>query len=150
MRKADMVNNIASALETRRITPQKRQEEQNQSKKLGSSKEDKPSRKAQTSSKEIAENTGVSKSDVILVLEWFFHEVKESLIKGEPVYVRGFGSFMLKKRAAKVGRNIKRNTSVYIPEHFIPSFKPAKEFMSAVRDASPQTAGHPAPETAES
>lgn len=98
----------------------------------------------------IADKTGISKVDILVTLETFFKEVKESLQEGEPVYIRGFGSFVLKKRAAKVGRNIKRNTSVHIPEHFIPSFKPAKEFMGAVRDASPQTAERTTPETAES
>jgi DNA-binding protein HU-beta len=60
--------------------------------------------------------------------------VKESLAKGQNIYIRGFGSFITKKRAAKIGRNIKRNTAVHIPEHFIPSFKPAKEFVQEVKD----------------
>jgi DNA-binding protein HU-beta len=59
--------------------------------------------------------------------------VKESLAKGENIYVRGFGSFITKKRAAKIGRNIKKNTSVQIPAHFIPAFKPAKEFVQEVK-----------------
>ena len=84
----------------------------------------------------IADKTGIPKVDILVTLEAFFKEVKCSLEEGEPVYVRGFGSFVLKKRAAKVGRNIKQNTAVQIPEHFIPSFKPAKEFMGAVREAS--------------
>lgn len=84
----------------------------------------------------ISNKTGIPKVDILVALEAFFKEVKESLQEGEPVYVRGFGSFILKKRAAKVGRNIKKNTVVQIPEHFIPSFKPAKEFMGAVREAS--------------
>ncbi len=84
----------------------------------------------------ISNKTGIPKVDILVALEAFFKEVKESLQEGEPVYVRGFGSFVLKKRAAKVGRNIKKNTVVQIPEHFIPSFKPAKEFMGAVREAS--------------
>ncbi len=83
----------------------------------------------------IAEKTGIPKVDILVSLETFFKEVKESLEKGEPVYVRGFGSFILKKRAAKVGRNIKKNVAVEIPEHFIPAFKPAKEFMQAVKDS---------------
>jgi len=81
----------------------------------------------------IAEKSGLPKIDILVALETFFKEVKTSLIEGEPVYVRGFGSFILKKRAAKVGRNIKANLSVNIPEHFIPAFKPAKEFMVAVK-----------------
>ena len=55
---------------------------------------------------------------------------------GENIYIRGFGSFIVKKRAAKVGRNIKKNTSVFIPEHYIPAFKPAKEFCTASKGAS--------------
>jgi len=83
----------------------------------------------------IAEKTGIPKVDILVALETFFKEVKESLEEGEPVYVRGFGSFILKKRAAKIGRNIKKNVAVDIPEHYIPAFKPAKEFVQAVKDA---------------
>ena len=75
----------------------------------------------------IAEQTGVPKVDVLVSLESFFTNVKNSLGEGENIYIRGFGSFITKKRAAKIGRNIKKNTSVYIPEHYIPSFKPAKD-----------------------
>src|SRR4028118_404817 len=81
----------------------------------------------------IAEKTGIPKVDILVALEAFFKEIKSSLTEGEPVFVRGFGSFILKKRAAKVGRNIKKNVAVEIPEHFIPAFKPAKEFMVAVK-----------------
>jgi len=81
----------------------------------------------------IAEKTGIPKVDILVALEAFFKEIKTSLIEGEPVFVRGFGSFILKKRAAKIGRNIKKNVAVEIPEHFIPAFKPAKEFMVAVK-----------------
>lgn len=81
----------------------------------------------------IAEHTGVPKVDVLVSLESFFTNVKQTLTDGENIYIRGFGSFITKKRAAKVGRNIKKNTSVYIPEHFIPAFKPAKEFMDEVK-----------------
>lgn len=81
----------------------------------------------------IAEKTGVPKVDILVALESFFKEVKSSLIEGEPVFVRGFGSFILKKRAAKIGRNIKKNVVVEIPEHFVPAFKPAKEFVTAVK-----------------
>jgi DNA-binding protein HU-beta len=81
----------------------------------------------------ISEKTGIPKVDILVALEAFFKEVKSSLIEGEPVYVRGFGSFILKKRAAKIGRNIKQNIAVEIPEHFIPAFKPAREFMQAVK-----------------
>jgi len=71
--------------------------------------------------------------DVLVTLETFFDEVKASLEKGENVYIRGFGSFVIKKRAKKVGRNIKKGKSIIIPEHYIPAFKPAKVFMQAVR-----------------
>jgi len=82
----------------------------------------------------IAEKTGVPKVDVLVSLEAFFKEVKHSLSDGENVYIRGFGSFILKKRAKKIGRNIKQNTSIEIPAHFVPSFKPAKVFVEDVKD----------------
>ena len=82
----------------------------------------------------ISERTGVPKVDVLVTLEAFFSEIKSALIAKEPVYVRGFGSFILKKRAAKVGRNIKQGIAVDIPEHYIPAFKPAKEFMTSVKE----------------
>ena len=69
-----------------------------------------------------------------------FKEVKESLAKGENIYIRGFGSFITKKRAAKIGRNIKKNTAVQIPAHFIPAFKPAKEFVQEVKKLQPDAA----------
>jgi len=90
----------------------------------------------------IAEKTGIPKVDILVALEAFFKEVKESLVEGEPVYVRGFGSFILKKRAAKIGRNIKKNIAVEIPEHFIPAFKPAKEFIHAVKDSKHELIAH--------
>ncbi|HMQ46225.1 MAG TPA: HU family DNA-binding protein [Saprospiraceae bacterium] len=82
----------------------------------------------------ISEKTGVPKVDVLVTLETFFKEVKNSLAEGENVYVRGFGSFVIKKRAKKVGRHIKKNQAIEIPEHFIPSFKPAKIFVDQVKD----------------
>lgn len=90
----------------------------------------------------ISEKTGIPKVDILVALEAFFKEVKTSLVEGEPVYVRGFGSFILKKRAAKVGRNIKKNIAVEIPEHFIPAFKPAKEFVHAVKDSKHELVEH--------
>jgi len=83
----------------------------------------------------VAEKTGIPKVDILVILESYFKKVKQSLVEGEPVFIRGFGSFQLKKRAAKIGRNIKANSFVQIPEHFIPSFKPAKEFTSAVKES---------------
>ena len=72
--------------------------------------------------------------DVLVTLETLFKEVKISLSEGENIYIRGFGSFITKKRAAKIGRNIKKNVAVEIPEHFIPAFKPAKEFVQEIKD----------------
>lgn len=92
----------------------------------------------------VSDSTGVPKVDVLVTLEAFFKEVRESLKAGENVYVRGFGSFITKKRAKKVGRIIKRNESIIIPEHYIPAFKPAKTFVEEVKqgraNAAPPTA----------
>ena len=81
----------------------------------------------------IADKTGIPKVDVLVTLETMFKEVKNSLSNKENIYIRGFGSFITKKRAAKIGRNIKRNIAVHIPEHFIPAFKPSKEFIQEVK-----------------
>src|SRR5674476_1024388 len=91
---------------------------------------------------EISDKTGIPKVDVMVTLETMFKEIKQSLIEGENIYVRGFGSFILKKRAAKIGRNIKKNVAVEIPEHFIPAFKPAKEFSQAVKDSKHELSEH--------
>src|SRR5438045_8781317 len=82
---------------------------------------------------QISEKTGRPKVDVMITVETMFREVKDSIVAGENIYIRGFGSFITKKRAAKIGRNIKKNIAVEIPEHFIPAFKPAKEFVSEVK-----------------
>lgn len=82
----------------------------------------------------ISEKTGIAKVDVLVSLESFFKEVKTSLADGENVYIRGFGSFIVKKRAKKIGRHIKENKAIEIPEHFIPAFKPAKIFIEQVKD----------------
>lgn len=82
----------------------------------------------------IADKTGIAKVDVLVTLEAFFKEVKESLADGENVYVRGFGSFIIKKRAKKIGRHIKKNKAIEIPEHYIPAFKPAKTFVEQVKE----------------
>jgi DNA-binding protein HU-beta len=82
----------------------------------------------------ISEKTGVPKVDVLVSLETFFKEVKDSLAEGENVYIRGFGSFIVKKRAKKIGRHIKKNIAIEIPEHFIPAFKPAKIFVEQVKE----------------
>lgn len=84
---------------------------------------------------EISQKTGIEKTDVSAALEGFFTVVKNSLSTGENVYVRGFGSFIVKSRAEKVGRIISKKQSIVIPKHSIPSFKPAKVFMEKVRQA---------------
>lgn len=81
----------------------------------------------------IADQTGIDKADVSTTLENFFTVVKDSLAAGENIYVRGFGSFVQKKRAKKVARNISKNTSMEIAAHSIPGFKPAKVFVEQVK-----------------
>lgn len=81
----------------------------------------------------ISEKTGIAKVDVLVALEELFKEIKSTMTGGENVYIRGFGSFVIKKRAKKVGRNIKKKKAIEIPEHFIPSFKPAKVFVEQVK-----------------
>ncbi len=97
----------------------------------------------------IAEQTGVSRVDIMLSLDTFFKETKDALLMGESVYVRGFGTFVLKKRAAKLGRNIRKNTLVEIPEHFVPALKPSKEFLSAVKSIRPDQLAVPNDEETE-
>lgn len=82
----------------------------------------------------ISEKTGVAKVDVLVTLEELFKEIKSTMQQGENVYIRGFGSFVIKRRAKKVGRHIKKGKSIEIPEHFIPAFKPAKVFMEQVKN----------------
>ena len=82
---------------------------------------------------EIANKSGVDKVTVLRVVESFMDEVRNSLSSNENVYLRGFGSFVVKQRAEKVARNISRNTTITIPAHTIPSFKPAKTFVDSVR-----------------
>ena len=81
----------------------------------------------------ISEKTGVAKVDVLVTLEELFKEIKSTMTKGENVYIRSFGSFVIKRRAKKVGRYIKKGKSIEIPEHYIPSFKPAKIFTDNVK-----------------
>jgi len=85
---------------------------------------------------EISTKTGIEKVDVQETVEAFFKVIKNSMIGGENVYVRGFGSFVVKKRAQKTARNISKNTAIIIPEHFVPSFKPAKVFVDKVKNSS--------------
>jgi len=82
----------------------------------------------------ISEQTGVPKVDVLVTVENMLKVIKGSLSEGENVYLRGFGSFIVKKRAAKIGRNIKKNTAIHIPEHYIPAFRPAQEFLDEIKN----------------
>jgi DNA-binding protein HU-beta len=83
--------------------------------------------------REISQKTGIDKVTVLSTVESFMEEVKASLSQGDNVYLRGFGSFIVKKRAQKTARNISKNTTIIIPEHNIPAFKPAKTFVNAVK-----------------
>ena len=82
---------------------------------------------------EISKSTGIEKITVQKTVEAFMETIKNSMVTGQNVYLRGFGSFIIKKRAEKTGRNISKNTTIIIPEHNIPSFKPAKSFVSKVK-----------------
>ena len=83
---------------------------------------------------EISKNTGIEKVTVQKAVESFMESVSASLAEGSNVYLRGFGSFIVKKRAEKTARNISRNTTIIIPEHNIPSFKPTKTFINRVKN----------------
>jgi DNA-binding protein HU-beta len=85
---------------------------------------------------EISQKTGIEKPDVSASLEGFFTVVKNALASGENVYIRGFGSFIVKHRKEKVGRIISQNRSIVIPAHNVPSFKPAKVFVEKVKTSS--------------
>ncbi|MCD8173591.1 MAG: HU family DNA-binding protein [Alistipes sp.] len=84
---------------------------------------------------EISKSTGVEKAQVQQIIESFMENIKESMIGGNNVYLRGFGSFIIKRRAHKVARNISKNTTITIPAHNIPAFKPAKSFAAKVKGA---------------
>jgi len=81
----------------------------------------------------IVEETGLERVEALKVVESFMTTIKASLSKGDNVYLRGFGSFVVKERAEKTGRNISKNTAIIIPAHNIPSFKPAKTFVEDVK-----------------
>lgn len=81
---------------------------------------------------EIAKQTGLDKASVLETIEKFMTVVKDSLAKGENVYMRGFGSFIVKERAEKTARNISKNTTIIIPKHNVPAFRPAAEFKKEV------------------
>jgi DNA-binding protein HU-beta len=91
---------------------------------------------------EISTKTGIDKLQVQESVESFFKVVKNNMIEGKNVYFRGFGSFILKKRAKKIARNISKNTAMVIDEHYIPAFKPAKSFTEKIKksDAVKQNA----------
>ena len=82
----------------------------------------------------IAQQTGVEKAGAMTVVEAFMETVKDSVVAGNEVFLRGFGSFIIKKRAKKVARNISKNTTIVIPAHSVPAFKPAKTFLEAVKE----------------
>ncbi len=83
---------------------------------------------------DIANKTGIEKVAVQAVVESFMDSLKETMVNGENVYLRGFGSFIIKERAEKTGRNISKNTTIVIPAHKIPAFKPAKSFVNEVKN----------------
>ena len=83
---------------------------------------------------EISQKTGIEKATVLATVEAFMETVKDSLAGGNEVSPRGFGSFILKKRATKTARNISKKTTIIIPEHHIPAFKPAKVFLQSIKD----------------
>ncbi len=84
---------------------------------------------------QISEKTGIDKADVSASVAAFFNIVKTNMANGHNIYVRGFGSFINKKRKKKIARNISRNTAIVIDEHFVPSFKPAKIFVNKIKNS---------------
>ncbi len=84
---------------------------------------------------EIAKQTGIEKEVVSEVTEAFMENVKDAMVGGDEVFLRGFGSFIIKRRAEKTARNISKNTTITVPAHNIPAFEPAKTFMAAVKDS---------------
>lgn len=82
----------------------------------------------------IAEKTGIEKVTILATVETMMEVIKDSMVEGNNVYLRGFGSFIIKRRAEKTARNITRNTSIIVPAHNIPAFKPAKPFVEAVKN----------------
>lgn len=89
----------------------------------------------------IAEKTGIPKVDIMLTINTLFSEMKNAVADGEQLIIRHFGTFGVKKRAAKTGRDIRKNVGVHIPEHFIPNFKPADEFVELIKDKYRPTEG---------
>ena len=85
---------------------------------------------------EISDKTGIDRADVQVTVEAFFSIVKSSMANGDNIYVRGFGSFINKKRARKIARNISKNTAMVIDEHYVPSFKPSKIFTQKIKKST--------------
>lgn len=83
--------------------------------------------------REIADKTGIEKQDVMQIVEGMMESIRNSMINGEEVFLRGFGSFIIKRRAQKTARNISKNTTIVIPAHNIPAFKPSKSFRLKVK-----------------
>ena len=81
----------------------------------------------------ISEKTGVEKTTALVVVESLMLEIKDSIRQNESVFLRGFGTFLARKRKEKTGRNISKNTTIIIPAHYIPSFKPAKSFVNNIK-----------------
>jgi DNA-binding protein HU-beta len=84
---------------------------------------------------QIADKTGIDKADVSASVEAFFNIIKSNMSNGQNIYIRGFGSFINKKRKKKIARNISRNTAIVIDEHYVPSFKPAKIFVNKIKNS---------------
>ena len=82
---------------------------------------------------EIASKTGIDKREVLMVVESLMDTIKTTMTNGEEVFLRGFGSFIIKRRAEKTARNISKNTTMIVPAHNIPAFKPVKEFQEKVK-----------------
>jgi DNA-binding protein HU-beta len=82
---------------------------------------------------EIAKKTGIEKNTVLKTVESLMDTINVSMVKNNNIYLRGFGTFEIKKRAKKTARNISKNTTVIIPEHFVPAFRPCKEFVDSMK-----------------
>jgi len=85
----------------------------------------------------ISEKTGIEKREAMAVVEAFMNVVKNSMYEGKNIYLRGFGTIYIKRRAKKPGRIISRNTTIMIPAHNIPAFKPAKSFANKLKKSVP-------------
>ena len=84
---------------------------------------------------EVSQKTGLDKVEVTASIESFFSVVKNSMADGNDIFIRGFGSFVNKRKAKKIGRNISKNTTIIIEEHFAPKFKPSPEFVEKIKNS---------------